>query len=177
MIRELKTGSKNLLQVGRLLEEYVLRRGVCSMSASVYDTAWVSMISKPVEGKSTWLFPASFGYICDTQQESGGWVGGDVIDEIVNALACLLSFKRHEKVDPEPSELADRIDRATRFLTAKLAVFDSHNTERVAFEILIPSLIDLLEVEGVSLQFPDAENLRKLHQKKMSKINFELLYK
>jgi hypothetical protein len=58
-----------------------------------------------------------------------------------------------------------------------LANFDSYNTERVAFEILIPSLIDLLELEGISLKFPDAENLRKLNQIKMSKINFALLYK
>jgi hypothetical protein len=177
MISELKAGSKSMLQVGRLIEEYELRRGVCSMSASIYDTAWVSMVSKMVEGKATWLFPSSFDYICGTQQGSGGWEGGDVIDEIVNALACLLSFKRHEKVDSEPSELADRIDRATQFLTAKLANFDSSNSERVAFEILIPSLLDLLELEGISLQFPDAENLRKLNQIKMSKINFALLYK
>jgi hypothetical protein len=135
------------------------------------------MVIKPLEGKPTWLFPASFEYICDAQEENGGWQGGDVIDEIVNALACLLSFKRHEKVDAEPSVLADRIDRATQFLTVRLANFDSYNTERVAFEILIPSLIDLLELEGISLKFPDAENLRKLNQIKMSKINFALLYK
>jgi hypothetical protein len=177
MIREVKAESKNSLQVGRLLEEYVLRRGVCSMSPSIYDTAWVSMVSKPVDGERKWLFPASFEYICITQQENGGWEGGDLIDEIVNALAALLALKRHEKVDTEPSDLAGKIDRATRFLTAKLADFDSNNTERVAFEILIPSMIDLLELEGISLQFPDAENLRKLNQVKMSKINFELLYK
>jgi len=86
-------------------------------------------------------------------------------------------LKRHEKVDPEPSDLADRVDRATVFLTTKLADFDSHNTERVAFEILIPSMIDLLELEGISLQFPDAENLRQLNQIKMSKTNLALLYK
>src|SRR5271170_5084509 len=104
MIREIKSGSKNLLQVGRLLEEYVQRRGVCSMSGSIYDTAWVSMVSKSVEGNHTWLFPASFQCIWDTQNEEGGWEGGDPIDGIVNTLACLLAMQRHLKIDLEFQE-------------------------------------------------------------------------
>ena len=154
------------------------------MSPSIYDTAWVSMVAKPVEGKDepVWLFTDSFDYICDTQKTSGGWEGGDAIDEIVNSLACLLSLKRHTKVGAstdtsEVSELADKIDRATQFLNIKLADWDIESTERVAFEIVVPSLLDLVEHEGVALRFPDAEKLRRLSQIKMSKINFSLLYK
>ena len=178
MIREFKAEPKGLLQVGRLLEEYVLRRGVCSMSGSIYDTAWVSMVSKPVEGKQVWLFPASFKCICEAQAESGGWEGGDAIDEIVNTFACLLSMKRHEKVDSaEVSELAEKIDMATKFLIERLSQWDISATERVAFEILIPSMLDLLEREGIQFNFPDLEGLRKLNQEKMGKINLAALYK
>jgi hypothetical protein len=150
------------------------------MSPSIYDTAWVSMVAKAVEGNDevVWLFPSSFDYICDNQKASGGWEGGDAIDEIVNSLACLLSLKRHYKVQTsEVSELADKIDRATQFLNTKLADWDIESTERVAFEILVPSLLDLVEHEGIHLRFPDAEKLRQLSQIKMSKINFSLLYK
>jgi hypothetical protein len=175
MIRELKSGTKNLLQVGRLLEAYVLRRGVCSMSGSIYDTAWVSMVPNPGEREAKWLFPSSFECILDSQSENGGWEGGDAIDEIVNTLACLLSLKRHDKVDD--TDLGDKVENAIKFVNAKLADWDVSSTERVAFEILIPSLLDQLEKEGVTLRFPDFDTLRSLNQKKMAKLNFELLYK
>jgi hypothetical protein len=175
MVRELKNVSKNLLQGRRLLEDLGSHR-VCSMSASIYDTAWVSMVSKSVQGLSTWLFPTSFQYICDAQNESGGWEGGDAIDEIVNSLACLLSLKRHDKVETEVSELADKIDMAKQFLTVKLSKWDTSITERVAFEIIIPSMLNLLALEGIHFQFPDADKLRQLNEAKMSKINLSLLY-
>lgn len=175
MIRELKSGSKNLMQVGRLLEAYVLRRGVCSMSGSIYDTAWVSMVADPGEGEKKWLFPQSFQCVLDGQLESGGWEGGDAIDEIVNSLACLLALKRHQKVDA--ADLEDKVDNAIKFVTGKLEEWDVSTAERVAFEILIPSLLDQLEREGVTLRFPDFDTLRSLNQKKMAKLNFELLYK
>jgi hypothetical protein len=178
MIRDLKNGIKNTLQVGRIIEEHSLRRGVCSMSGSIYDTAWVSMVSKPVEGKQAWLFPTSFTAICEAQKGDGGWEGTDTIDEIVNTLACLVSLKQHAKVDKdEGSDLQDRIDRAIQFLSNRLSEWDIEATDRVAFEILLPSLLDLLALEGLNLPFPTVERLRRLKQQKISKIDVQLLYK
>jgi hypothetical protein len=185
MIRELRAGKKNVLQVGKLLEEYVLRRGVCSMSGSIYDTAWVSMVSKPVEGEITWLFPSSFQCICDTQGESGGWEGGEAIDEIVNTMACLLAMKKHHKMEISDdletidgmTELERKIDKARDFLVSRFEDLNNSTTEGVAFEILIPSMLDLLEQEGVQLRFPNSEELRQRNQSRMSKINFSALYK
>jgi len=185
MIRELRAGAKNVLQVGKLLEEYVLRRGVCSMSGSIYDTAWVSMVSKYVEGETTWLFPSSFQCICDAQGESGGWEGGEAIDEIVNTMACLLAMRKHQKTEmeeeqeevDESTELEKKIDKAKDFLVSKFADWNDSNTEGVAFEILIPSMLDLLDQEGIQLRFPNSEELRQRNQTRMSKINFSVLYK
>jgi hypothetical protein len=153
----------------RLLNEYDLRGGICSMSSSLYDTAWVSMVSKNVDETSTWLFPASFRYICDAQKENGGWEGSEAVDQIINSLACLLSLKRHNA----ESALTDR---ATHFLSAALSNWDISKTERVAFEIIIPNLLDLLAVEGIHFQFPSSDVLRQLHHEKMSKFDLSLLY-
>lgn len=178
MIREFKADPKGLLQVAKLLEEYVLRRGVCSMSGSIYDTAWVSMVSKSVDGKNVWLFPQSFKCICEAQTMNGGWEGGDAIDEIVNSLACLLSMKRHQKVDAsDVPQLAEKVDAAMKFLSERLSQWDVSATERVAFEILIPSMLDQLEAEGVEFNFPEIERLRQLNQEKMSKMNLAALYR
>jgi len=148
------------------------------MSGSIYDTAWVSMVSKLVEGKRIWLSPSSFNYICDAQDESGGWEGGHAIDEILNTLACLLSLKIHEKVDPnEITGMADRVEKATQFVAQRLSGWDISSTERVAFEILVPSMLDLLDAEGLRLDFPQSDKLRQLKKIKMSKINLSHLYK
>lgn len=170
--------SKMMSQIERLLKEYDGGMGVCSMSGSIYDTAWVSMVSKSIEGQQTWLFPSSFYCICDAQAASGGWEGGYAVDEIMNTLACLLSLKRHHKASPnEVSGLAYRIETAIQFLTERLSGWDISSTERVAFEILVPSMLDLLVVEGVHLNFPQLDKLRKLEQIKLSKLNLSYLYK
>ena len=48
-------------QARQLVDELVrtldLGHGISSMSTSVYDTAWVSMVIKVFEGQKTWLFP------------------------------------------------------------------------------------------------------------------------
>jgi len=131
------------------------------------------------------LFPSSFQCICDTQGESGGWEGGDPIDEIVNTMACLLAMKRHHKAEMSEdeddisklTELAEKIDKAKDFLVAKFSDRKPSNTEGVAFDILIPSMLDLLEVEGLQLRFPNSEELRQRNQTRMSKINFSVLYR
>ena len=138
------------------------------MSGSIYDTAWVSLVSKSIGGVQTWLSPSSFRCICDVQTESGSWEGGCAVDEIINTLACLLSLKRHEKVDRnEVSGLTDRIEKATQFVAQRLSAWDISFTERVAFEFLVPSMLDLLEGEGVHLNFSQSDALRQLKQIKI----------
>lgn len=135
------------------------------------------MVTKPVNGSSMWLFPSSFQYICDQQQSSGGWEGGDVIDEIVNTLACLLSLRYHAKAKCETSKLSERMDRAIAFLNGRLLNWDVKNTERLAFEILVPSMLNLLEREDIVFRFPNRDALLQLREQKMSKFSISQLYK
>lgn len=160
----------------RMLEDYRSQDGVCSITGSVYCTAWVSMVAKPVEGKLVWLFPASFQYICDHQDERGAWQGGALIDEILTTLACLLSLKKHEADEVEHPQLSDRIARAVAFLRQAFIEWDVTDTDRVAFEILIPTMLELLEQEGVQFSFPNYETLLQLREAKLSKFRLDQLY-
>ena len=148
---------------------------MCSMSGSIYCTAWVSMVSKPIDGNLVWLFPSSFQYICDHQQEDGGWEGEVVVDQIVNTLACLLSMTEHQKTEGD-SSLKNKIARATAFLNERFLEWDILNTERIAFEIIVPSLLNLLEQNSIEFHFPGLDMLRRLKVEKMSKLNLDLLY-
>jgi hypothetical protein len=163
--------------VRRLLEEYKREGRLCSVTGSVYCTAWVSMVSKPVNGSLVWVFPTSFQYICDHQQSSGGWIGVDVVDEIVNTLACLLSLKKHQKIESGPSELTHKIEKAILFLNAQLLEWDVTKIERIAFEILVPSILNLLEQEGIKFTFPNRDKLLQMKEAKMSKFTLDQLYK
>ena len=167
--------SDDLLRL--MLEDYRNQRGVCSVTGSVYCTAWVSMVAKSVNGKLVWLFPTSFQYVCDHQQTNGGWEGSDVVDEIINTLACLLSLKKHKKAQSEPSGLANKISNATKFLNERFLEWDVIKTERVAFEIIIPALLNLLERENIKFNFPCREVLLKLKEAKMSKFSLSQMYK
>lgn len=162
--------------IRRLIEEYKREGRLCSVTGSIYCTAWISMITKPVNARNIWLFPASFRCICDLQQKNGGWVGVDVVDEIVSTLACLLSLKKHERIDGEHSNLTDKIEKAILFLNQRLLEWDITKTERIAFEILVPNMLDLLEREGIKFDFPNLEALLQIKEAKMSKFTLSHLY-
>ena len=73
------------------------------MSASVYDTAWLSMVQKPgIDGiTGTWLFPECFEFIIEQQLPSGGWESdAATVDGILNTAAALLSLKKRERTQP-----------------------------------------------------------------------------
>ncbi|KAL8626680.1 hypothetical protein Q9189_007630 [Teloschistes chrysophthalmus] len=57
--------AKSLLQ--RLPRGFACENPKSSITGSIYNTAWISMIRKPVEGISHWLFPRAFTYILQRQ--------------------------------------------------------------------------------------------------------------
>ncbi|KAF9886600.1 hypothetical protein FE257_011240 [Aspergillus nanangensis] len=155
--------------------------GLSSMSCSAYDTAWVSMITKEIDGVCQWLFPSSFNCLLETQSPDGGW-GGDAsdIDPILNTMAALLSLKKHQTSHEYSSgvisSLQSRVNHATAFLNAKLQSWDVGLTDQVGFELPIPTHLRLLEQEGISFTFPGWSKLQQLNQKKLGKARVEILY-
>lgn len=43
------------------------------MSVAIYDTAWLAMISREIDGVTSWTFPECFQYVLDNQLPDGGW--------------------------------------------------------------------------------------------------------
>ncbi|KAJ6538111.1 hypothetical protein B0H19DRAFT_1270474 [Mycena capillaripes] len=145
--------------------------GLGNMSPSIYDTAWVSMISK----NNDWLFPSAFQYLLDHQNPySGGWESpSSNTDSILNTLSALLSMKLHSNND---SALSDRLHKAKQCLAAQLNSWDISTAERVGFEITVPTMLSLLNEQGIDFSFPELSHLMKLNAAKLSKLSSQMIY-
>ncbi|KAK4174302.1 hypothetical protein QBC36DRAFT_43293 [Triangularia setosa] len=156
--------------------------GIGSMTCSIYDTAWISMISKVVGDQTVWLFPSSFTLLLDHQDAEGGWIGhGTETDVILNSAAAILTLCTHRRGSNTPELTADldgRITRATRFLDQRLRGLnlDASTTLPVGFEMLLPKLLHLLTEEGINLEFPARSTLEKIRALKMARVRLDKLY-
>lgn len=169
--------------VRQLINEHDPKFGVGSMTCSIYDTAWVSMITKSADGQTKWLFPSCFHYLLEHQQRDGGWAtAGSDGDAILNTLAALLAICKHlaapHQITSIPTdELQYKKDRAIYFLEAKFAQWDVASTTSQHFEIFIPKLLQLLQQEGIGFTFPGQDLLFQKRDKTAVKIDPTTLYK
>ena len=153
-----------------------------SMSSAVYDTAWVSMVSKSDGSSTDWLFPECFSHLLDQQREDGSWISyASQIDGVLNTAASLLALKRHAKDLHHQRHttllnLDDRIQKATIALRLLLTEWDVEATVHVGFEILVPALLAYLEQEGLYFDFPGRTQLYATNAKKLAKFKPEYLY-
>ena len=156
--------------------------GAGSFSCSVYDTAWLSMVTKVVDNEEIWLFPNSFGYVLNSQQANGSWEEyAAPIDGILNTMAALLSLCKHRLSPLQISELMlldidTRISRAEAALRDMLRKLDVASTMHVGYELLVPQLLQMLEGFGFAFDFPGKGFLLELHAQKMSHFDNNLLY-
>ena len=154
-----------------------------TMNPSIYDTAWVSMVSKRVEGELQWLFPKAFEYVLGSQEASGGWLSdtsGSRIDSILTSMAALLALRRHASA-PGPNDgvrgdLLTKTYHGAAFVQTLLQSWDVESTLPVGFELLVSALLDYLEQEGLVFSFPGRQMLFKLKDKKMTRFEPEMLY-
>ncbi|KAF7375139.1 Ent-kaurene synthase [Mycena sanguinolenta] len=152
-----------------LISHYDPSSGLGHMSPSIYDTAWVSMITKADE----WLFPAAFQYLLDHQHQSGGWESSSETDSISNTLSALLSMKLYSYKD---ATLSDRLQMAQSYLATRLDVWDISAVERVGFEITVPTLLSLLSEQGIDFSFPGRFQLMELNSAKLSALTPQAIY-
>lgn len=186
-VESLVGGVKSLMQ--RALQHYDRGTGYGTMSAAPYDTAWVALVAKEVDGQKQWLFPECFEHLLATQSNSGAWswtkdAGDASIDAILNTAGPLLALKRHAanplQLSNDPQLLADRITRATEALKSQLAIWDVSTTDHVGFEIIVPAMLEYLELEdgdgSLTFDYNAKAPLMKINQAKMSRFRPEYLY-
>lgn len=156
--------------------------GAGSMSCAIYDTAWVSLVTKSDAGGKRWLFPESFRVLLEKQNADGSWdSAASEIDGILNTAAGLLSLKRHAteplQIAISEEDLQPRIARATTSLKGQLDAWDVSLTLHVGYEIILPSLLKLIKEEGVELgQWRGEDELMAVNAAKLSRFKPEFLY-
>ena len=170
-----------------LLEDYDSSYGLGSMTCSVYDTSWVACVSKTVYSHTQWLFPSSFTYLLESQLPDGSWPahkgeeGSTEIDGILSTMAALYCLTQHVKRPLRlrhlhKGGLENRLEEGTSRLKIMLGLWDVELCRAVGFEVLVPSLLDLLSKEGIQLDFPGRKPLLSTRDQKLASIKPEVLY-
>ncbi|KAF2756145.1 Ent-kaur-16-ene synthase [Pseudovirgaria hyperparasitica] len=183
-LSRLAATARSLVQ--RMLTSYHPDYGFSTTSVQVYDTAWVSMISKTTQGRQEWLFPASFHYLLKTQSEDGSW-GAHPDTQTVGILdtaSALLALIRHyhqplQICDVSPSELKRRIKKATESLRHQLDNWDDvQESNHIGVEIIVPALLEYLSLEDPELYFVFEARTTLLHIRdtKLASFKPEYLY-
>ncbi|CAL8578037.1 hypothetical protein XPA_003839 [Xanthoria parietina] len=142
------------------------------------------MITKVDDGQRSWLFPESFQLLLDQQLPTGRWEQyASGADSIINTLASLLALTKHQR-QPSiggcpsiASELDLRICNARRELSQMLQLWDVKSTRNVAFEIIVPALLEYLGEESITFSFPGYDVLQTLRSAKLGGFDHKVLYK
>ena len=167
--------------VRQLVDKHDPLYGIGSLTCSIYDTAWVSMVTKSIEGHTQWLYPDAFECLLKTQHHDGGWHSSSCdTDGILNTLAALLALCKHVTTPHQLQHLQDDLEhrrtRAVYYLETNLSQWDVSATTSDGFEILVPKLLHLVAAEGFDFHFAGRAVLEDLRAKAAVKINPSLLY-
>ena len=149
--------------VGQLVNNHDPNYGVGSLTCSVYDTAWVAMVIKNINGQRRWLFPSSFQYLMSHQQQDGGWqTSRSDLDGILNTLAALLAYCKHLRHPLQltpPEDLILRKDRAIYFLETQFSKYHIESTVTATSQPFFSRLLQMLEQENIHFTFPGKDSL------------------
>lgn len=160
------------------------------MTASPYDTSWVACVARTVNGRTQYLFPSCFRFLLQTQLTTGGWSCRSphshisTVDEILSTLAATYALCQLETRPYQLKELAgqadlrSRIEKALGRLTTLLSHWKVDESREVGFEVLVPSLLDLIaNNQGITFDFPERARLYEVRSQKLTKLPPEFLYK
>lgn len=159
--------------VHSLATQCINPQGLGTMSPAPYDTAWVAMTEKrDMNGDLKPLFPEAYDYLRRTQSKDGSWAAEtSTADGIINTLAALLALRKQQRGNEAMQADNDwRCRAAEASLRRLLNAWDLESTDRVGMEILVPSLLKLLEAEGISFNFPCKKLLMALNEAKLARL-------
>ena len=149
--------------------------GTGSMSCTMYDTAWVALVQRQLDGVWIWFSPASFHYVVEQQLDDGSWpCYASPIDRILNTAVSLLVLHRHaqnprQTSEPSPEILSTRVQWAYEALSRLLHEWPVEKTIHVGSEILVPSVLEHLAKEGFRFSFDGRHALLRLYTAKIAK--------
>ena len=181
-MNSLTINEKAAALIKKLAEACTEDAGISSFSVTVYDTAWLAMVTKSSDGETRWLFPECFQFLLAHQTEEGGWESyASEVDGILNTMAALLALKMHADAPqyqdcPLPEDIQTRISKCSTALQEMLDHWDVEACIHVGFEILVPSLLQSLRGLGLSFSIPREEALMALKQKKLVNFDPQILY-
>lgn len=149
-----------------------------TFTASVYDSAWLSMIYTNGGSRGECLFPQCFEYVLSLQQDDGTWPAyATTIDGILSTAAGLLSLvTRRDQTSDNQDSLLLRIERASSGLQRLLRKWDVTQGDQVGFEVIVPSLLGQIAQFGIQFEFPGQHQLGILKTQKLQKFRPEILY-
>jgi hypothetical protein len=173
---------RSLIQ--RIFKSYDAQYGQSSASIQVYDTAWVAMVTKTVDGKKEWAFPESFYYLLRAQLPDGSWSSHPTSQTvgILDTSAALLALLRHSA---DPLQINDvssgavrkRADSAIKSLRSQLEQWnDVFDTNHIGVELIMPAILEYLEAEGLFFEFQGKKMLLQMHAAKLARFKLESIY-
>ncbi|KAL9609062.1 MAG: hypothetical protein Q9167_006141 [Letrouitia subvulpina] len=181
---ELDQRARKLIR--RLHADFARNNHKTSITTFTYNTAWVSMIRKTENGVQRWLFPEALDFMLERQLPDGGWqsfplLPGELtsgIDGIVNTMAAIVALKTRIAASSDDEQtLAARVSRAVTALRRMFESWDFNSTDMVAFEVIVPAHLEMLEQHGLTFQFDARALLMKSYQQRMEKFRPEFLYR
>ena len=187
---EVLTASMSNTEASKLLQDtldsHAKPFGFGSFSCSVYDTAWVSCVSRNLNGSRHAVFPSSVAYVRESQCCDGSWpVSGSISDVILTTLAAMHALTvQKESIQAGLSHneafadntLGNQLEKAAVFLRHTLQKWSVPETDSVGFEILIPAHLDLLSESGHSFDFRDKSYLYELRNQRLIHFLPSMLY-
>ncbi|KAJ5614595.1 hypothetical protein N7528_008249 [Penicillium herquei] len=150
---------------------------------SIYDTAWISMVSKKSSAHD-WAFPECFQFLCREQAEDGGWGNPiSLVERISCTFVSLLAIKTHLRPSgisqEERVKLQRRADNAVDFIRASLPSWDIDSLDTtlpMAMELWFPVVVERLEAEDVVFDIPGLDHLMQMREEKLSRFPVDTLY-
>ena len=92
----------------------------------------------------------------------------------MNTIGGLPALKRNRSANTSgisTDGMIKRIEGAVKYLAGQLELWDVGPADHGGFEIIIRSMLPLLEQDGISFTFPGRSQVLKLNQRKLSKIH------
>ena len=154
--------------------------GVGTINWNIYDTAWISMVKREIEGAVVWTFPEAFHALLRLQGPDGSWSHTpSELDSITCTLTALLALQKHANDPNEPhTDLKSRITKAEVFLQTALKNLDNllaTSILPVGIELWLPALLVQLEQHGLKVNFGKREFLAEAQTQKLLKLDFEAI--